>query len=124
MINPINLKKIEDIINSEGSILSIHRDPKNNFFISAKMENQEGMVYFDTNKSKLKKYLNSIITLNKLFELKTNYFLKTKKGLAVKTFISDDFKCNLIYGDFFFKSLPNDIRVQSIVNLLNKLKDE
>ena len=121
MINPINLKKIEDIINSEGSILSIHRDPKNNFFIRAKMENEEGMVYFDTNKSKLKKYLNSVITLNKLFELKTNYFLKTKTGSVIKTFIGEDFKCNLIYGEILYKSLPKEVRLKSKVNLLNKL---
>ena len=121
MINPVNLKKIEDIINSEGSIVSIHRDPKNNFFIGAKMDNEEGMVYFDTDKSKLKKYLNSVITLNKLFELKTNYFLKTKTGSVIKTFIGEDFKCNLIYGKILFKSLPNEIRVKSKVNLLNKL---
>lgn len=124
MINPINLKKIEDIINCEGPILSIHRDPKNNFFISAKMQNEEGMVYFDTNKIRFKKYLNSAITLNKLFELKTSFLLKTKTGSAIKTFIAEDFKCNLIFGDILFKSLSKEIRAQSIDNLLNKLEDE
>lgn len=104
------LKKKIDLINSEGSILSVHLDPKGNLIIKALISFSYEEVYFKVNLQDLKMYVSSFINLNDLYESRDSFFLITKKEHDIKTYISKNFECELFYGNLFYDEISESLK--------------
>jgi len=113
MINLRRLKKKIDLINSEGTILSILLDPKDNIVIMGLIENTLEEVYFNVNIGDIKMYVSSYITLNDLFHSRDCYFLKTKNAGEIKTYFSEDYKCELSFGNHFYDNISESLKPQN-----------
>lgn len=112
MINPLRLKKKIDLINSEGAILSILLDPKDNIIIMGLIEKTLEEVYFNVNIGDVKMYVSSYITLNDLFHSRDCYFLKTKNAGEIKTYLSKDYECELSFGNHFYDEISGSLKPQ------------
>ena len=72
------LKKIDDILNSEGTILGLYQFG-DEYILGSFLSNKSGMVYYSTNLETLKKYLTSEIILKQVY-LYNEDFIVTKKN--------------------------------------------
>ena len=113
MINPRRLKKKIDLINSEGAILSVLMDPKDNLIIMGLIEKTLEEVYFNVNIGDVNMYVSSYIKLNDLFESRGRFILKTKKAGKIKTYFSEDYKCELSFGIFFYDEISESLKPQN-----------
>ena len=67
MIENINsLKKVDDLINSEGSILGLYIR-EDNYYLGSYLTDKSGILYYSTNKIDLTDYINSKIKLIDLY---------------------------------------------------------
>ena len=110
MINPRRLKKKIDLINSEGAILSILLNPKNNIIIMGLIEKTLEEVYFNVNIGDVKMYVSSFITLNDLFHSRDCFFIKTKNDGEIKTYLSKDYECELSFGNNFYDEISESLK--------------
>ena len=54
-----NLSKVSDILNAEGSILSLFLDTENKLYLAGLLNDGSGTVYFEVTDYQLKGYLHS-----------------------------------------------------------------
>ena len=113
MINPRRLKKKIDLINSEGAILSILLDPKDNVIIMGLIEKTLEEVYFNVNTGDVNMYVSSYITLNDLFHSRVSFFVKTKKAGEIKTYLSKDYECELSFGNLYYDEISESLKPQN-----------
>lgn len=71
------LKKIEDILNSEGTILGLYQIGEE-YILGSFLSDNSGVVYYSTNLETLKKYLTSKINLKQVY-FNSEDFIVTKK---------------------------------------------
>lgn len=105
-----NLKKILDLINSEGTILGLHISQNKKYFIGSKSKDSLETIYFNVTDHELKMYVNGHITLHELYGFSDNYFIVTKTGDEEKTYIFDQYSCNLTFGDLCYDQINNDMK--------------
>ncbi|WP_323027545.1 hypothetical protein [Gelidibacter japonicus] len=110
MIDPRNLKKELDILNSEGTILGLYNDPKNNLFLGAFLKDGTGTVYFSVDIDSLKNYLQSKINLFDLYKTSDSFLIKHKFKKEVKTYLKEDFLDSLQCGTDFYKDIPESMK--------------
>lgn len=67
MINPKTLKKDFSILNSEGNILGLYTDNKNNYYFGSRLINNRGTIFYPVAKERFKNYVNSNILLRGVF---------------------------------------------------------
>ena len=84
------LKKIDDIISCEGSILSVYKY-NNKLYLASHLIDGSGVVFYSTNDESLLSYLHSKITLSDLYQLSNDIFVTRKFQKDSKLFLSDDF---------------------------------
>ena len=113
MINLQRLKKKIDLINSEGAILSILLDPKDNIVIMGLTKKTLEEVYFNVNVGDVNMYVSSYIKLNDLFHSRVNFLIKTKRAGELKTFFSKDYKCELSFGDNYYDEISESLKPQN-----------
>jgi hypothetical protein len=61
-----NLKKVDDILNSEGTILGLCKD-KDKFYLRSYLKDKTGMVYYSVEEQMLKRYFKNELTLCDVF---------------------------------------------------------
>ena len=113
MINLQRLKKKIDLINSEGAILSILLDPKDNIVIMGLIKKTLEEVYFNVTVGDVNMYVSSYIKLNDLFHSRVNFLIKTKSAGEIKTFFSKDYKCELSFGDNYYDEISESLKPQN-----------
>ena len=113
------LKKIDDIISCEGSILSVYKY-NNKLYLASHLIDGSGVVFYSTNDESLLSYLHSKITLSDLYQLSNDIFVTRKFQKDSKLFLSDDFSKLIQYGEFTLNQLNKDlINHDFIVKVIN-----
>ena len=113
------LKKIDDIISCEGSILSVYKYT-NKFYLASHLTDGTGVVFYSTNAHSLLSYVNSKITLSNLYQLSNDVFVTRKFQKNSKIYLSDDFSKLVQYGEFTLNQLnKNLINQDFILKIIN-----
>ena len=102
------LKKIDDIISCEGSILSLY-EYKDKLFLSSHLTDGTGLVFYSTNLESLSLYFDSKITLSELYQLSNDIFITRKYKKDSKLYLSDDFLLLIQYGNLLLEQLSKDL---------------
>lgn len=113
MIIEINdLKKITDLINSEGTILGLLKDKKSKLFLCSFLKNSEGTVYYSTTKKMLNDYLLGKLKTKELF-LKSNSFLVTVKNKnSSKVYIKESIAAEIQCSEIYYTELPKSMTIE------------
>ena len=111
------LKKIDDILNSEGTILGLYQI-SNEYILGSFLSDKSGMVYYSTNLETLKKYLKSEINLKQVY-VDSEDFIVTKKHRHEKVYYLKQDLTELIQcGDNLYFELSESMKNHKIVNQL------
>jgi len=114
MIDPRNLKKEGDILNSEGTILGLYLDRKGNLYLSSFLKDGTGIIYYTVDLVLLKDYLQSKITLIDLYKKSSSFLVKHKFRKEIKTYLKQDFIESLQCGNDNYKDIPESMKSKSI----------
>lgn len=102
------LKKINDIITCEGSILSVY-NYGDAFFLASFLIDGTGTVFYSTNHNSVMSYLNSEITLSQLFQLSKDVFVTRIYQKETTLFLSNDFHELIQFGKLFINQINKDM---------------
>jgi hypothetical protein len=102
------LKKIDDIISCEGSVLSLY-EYEDKLFLSSHLIDGTGLVFYSTNLESLSHYFDSKITLSELYQLSNDIFITRKYKKDSKLYLSDDFLLLIQYGNLLLEQLSKDL---------------
>ena len=114
MIDSRNLKKETDILNSEGTILGLYRDPKGNLYFGSLLKDGSGTVFYAVSENQLKDYLHSKMTLSSLYKESQSFLVKHKFRGEMKTYLKEDFVDSLQCGNDFYKNIPKSMKSKVI----------
>ena len=113
------LKKIDDIISCEGSILSVYKY-NNKLYLASHLTDGSGVVFYSTNDESILSYLHSKISLIELYQLSNDIFVTRKFQKETTLFLSQDFPELIQYGSIKFNQLNKDLINHSFVDKLKK----
>jgi hypothetical protein len=110
------LKKLGEIINSEGSILSLYRDTIDNvLYLKSFLSDGTGIIYYSTKDTLLGKYFDSEITLNDLYlqtdDDKVVFKSRRDESILVK---KDAFKDKIQCGKDKYNELPSGMKCERL----------
>jgi hypothetical protein len=114
MTDPRNLKKINDILNSEGCILGLYLDPKDNLYFGSYLKDGTGTIFYLVNEVQIKSYLKSKLTLMELYVESKSFLIKHKFRKEVKTYLKEDFLDSIQCGTDFYKDIPKSMKSEVI----------
>jgi hypothetical protein len=116
MINIKQLKKVRDIINAEGTILGLYKQPSGNFFLSSYLKDNSGEVFYATNQDLLKQYFTSKITLKQVYLNSDDFFVTRKFRNETASFIKEDLAELIQCGDQLFNEISSSMRNNELAN--------
>jgi hypothetical protein len=102
------LKKIDDIISCEGSVLSVY-NYGNYFFLASFLIDGTGTVFYSTNHDMVLSYLNSSITLSQLYQASDDIFVSRVYQRDTTLFLSNDFQELIQFGKLFLNEINKDM---------------
>ena len=110
MIDPGKLKKELDILNSEGTILGLYSDSKDNLFLGSLLKDGSGTVFYSVDLDLLRSFSQSKIILSDLYAMSKSFLIKHKFRREVKTYLKEDFSDSLQCGTKFYKDIPESMK--------------
>lgn len=110
MVEINQLKKVDDILNSEGTILGLYQHKSGNLFLSSYLKDRSGEIYYSTDKETLKKYFNSEMKLKQVYLESSDFLVTRKLGKETETFIKEDLTDLILCGDSLFSEISKDMR--------------
>jgi hypothetical protein len=110
MIDNINNhKKVDDLINSEGSILALYII-EDNYYLASYLTDKSGTLYYSTNKIDLTDYINSKIRLIDLYNKSEDFIVQRKFRSEIHSFLKEDMAQLIKFSDNFYKDIPDSMR--------------
>ncbi|MEN9547703.1 MAG: hypothetical protein RIR12_294 [Bacteroidota bacterium] len=109
MIDIKKIKKIDEIINAEGTILGLYNNG-NEFILGSYLNNNLGTVYYSVDFAMLKKYVTSQVTLRQLYLDSKDTIVIVKNRTNTDSFIKEDLADSLELGDNLFSEISSGIR--------------
>lgn len=112
------LKKIDDILNSEGTILGLYQ-MDNQLFLGSFLTDKTGMVYYSTNNKILKQYFNNEITLGQVYLDSKDFIVSRKFRNDTVTYLKQDLADQIQCGDKYYNELSAGMKNPNIQNQIN-----
>jgi phage anti-repressor protein len=103
------LKKVDDILNSEGTILGLYKID-DQILLGSFLKDHSGMVYYLTSIEILKKYFNSEIILEQVYLESEDFIVTRQYRKETVSFIKEDLVTNIQCGDKLFSQISNSMR--------------
>ena len=110
MIDIDKLKKELDILNSEGTILGLYSDSKDNLFLESFLKDGSGTIFYSVDKNSLQRYSQSKIILSDLYAKSKSFLIRHKFRREVKTYLKEDFSDLLQCGNKFYRDIPESMK--------------
>ena len=110
MINPKTLKKDFSILNSEGDILRLYIDNKNNYYFGSRLINNEGTIFYPVTEEQIKDYVNSNILLRDVFLQSDTDEVKILFKKAVKTALKQEYVDLIDSGNQLYFAFHSDLK--------------
>jgi hypothetical protein len=104
-----NLKKIDDLINSEGSILALYMSG-DKYYLGSYLTDKSGTIYYSTDKIDLTDYINSKIKLIDLYKRSEDFIVQRKFRSKQYSILKDDMAQLIKFNDNYFKDIPDSMR--------------
>ena len=114
MTDPRNLKKELDILNSEGCILGLYYDKKNNPHFGSILKEGSGTIFYSVSEIQIMDYLKSKLTLVELFANSKSFLIKHKFRNEIKTYLKEDFLDMIQCGKDLYKDIPNSMKSKEV----------
>jgi hypothetical protein len=113
IFNLDGLKKIGDLINSEGSILSLYLQG-DMYYLGSYLVDKTGTLYYSTSKKDLSEYINSQINLNELYLRSDDFIVQTKFRGKILSYLKSDMIGKIKCGELYYKDIPNNMRGENV----------
>ena len=107
------LKKVDDILNSEGTILGLYKI-ENDYLLGSFLKDHSGMVYYLTSLTALKKYLNSEIILKQVYLESEDFIVSRQYKKETVLFVKQDLVELIQFGDKLFSQIESSMRNDDI----------
>lgn len=114
------LKKIEDILNSEGSILGVYQIG-DKLYLGSYLTNKSGIVYYSIEKAVLKMYLNSVINLKNVYLASEDFIVTTKFRKETTSYIKEDLVDFIQFSELLYSEIPDSLKNKMIVEIIENL---
>jgi hypothetical protein len=118
IVNIHKLIKIADILNSEGSILTLYEIDKQ-LYLGLLLSGYPGMIYFSTDRKNLKKYVNSEINLQQVYLNSDDFFITRKLNHKTALFLKNDFLDLLLCGNKLYSDIEKSMKNYQMEMLLS-----
>ena len=105
-----NLKRVFDIINAEGPILTLYKGSGNRLLLSSYLADGSGTVYYGTVKSLLGQFARSEITVEQLYTSSDDFLVKQINPEGEFTCLKEEFSGKLQNGESFFGQIYDDMK--------------
>lgn len=106
-----NLKRQYDILNSEGSILSLYIDSKNHdLYLSSFLHGTNGNVFYRTTEEQLKEFIRSELTIIQLFHKSTDIIVTRIFRNLEEKLLKDQFNFSFFEGDKHYRDFSSDCK--------------
>ncbi len=105
---PLSVKKQFEIINLEGTVLALYSDANDpeKLYLSSFLKGP-GEVYYATSRNLLKRFLDSEITINELFQLSESEFVRVTARNNSQSFLKSSFNAEIFVGDKYYRYFPD-----------------
>jgi hypothetical protein len=113
MVEVEKLKKLTDILNSEGTILGLYQID-NELFLGSFLTDKTGMVYYSTNKKALNRYLNNEITLGQVYLESEDFIVSRNFRNDTVTYLKQDLAEKIQCSDKYYNELSNELKNPNI----------
>jgi len=118
MIEINKLKKIADILNSEGTILGLYQLHKQ-LFLGSFLSDKTGMVYYLTTRESLNQYLNGEKTLGQVYLDSEDFIVSRKFRDETVAYLKQDLADLIQCGDKYYYELSDGLKTPNIQNQIN-----
>lgn len=118
MIQVKKLKKLTDILNSEGTILGLYQID-NELFLGSFLTDKTGMVYYSTNKEILNHYVNGEITLSQVYLDSEDFIVSRKFRNDTVAYLKQDLADKIQCGDKYYNELSDGMKNPNIQDQIN-----
>lgn len=116
MISDIRrLKKIDDILNSEGTVLGLFQIDEQ-FFLGSFLKDHSGMVYYSVSRDLLKSYFDSKLKLRQVYLASEDIIVTRKCRNEIESFLKNDFAEMLQCGDQYYHEIGESMRNDNLAN--------
>lgn len=120
IININKLIKIDDILNSEGSILGLYRI-NNDLYLGSYLSNKSGVAYYSIEKTVLKMYLNSVLNLKNVYLASDDFIVTTKFRKETTTYIKEDLVDLILFSELLYSEISDSLKNKMIFEIIEKL---
>jgi len=111
-----NLKKIDDILNSEGTILGLHQH-RDQLYLSSYLKDESGTVYYSVDALILVRYFKSELKLREVFLASEDVVVPRKSSQATNYLVKAGLTELISCGDRLFSENSEGIKSHRIANL-------
>jgi len=116
--NVRDLKKIDDILNCEGTILGLHKDKaKDKLCLSSFLRDGSGTVYYSVNERTLAKYLNNELRLREVYMASEDTFVLRNSPIEAVYFFKEYLTELITCGERLFQENSDEIKNDMLVEL-------
>ena len=112
------LKKIDDILNSEGSILGLYQF-NNQLYLGSYMSDKTGVVYYLTTKEILNQYLNSEMSLRQVYIYSEDFIVSSNFRNDSVEYLKQDLADKIQFSNNYYNELSDGLKNPNIKNLVN-----
>jgi len=104
------MKKVLEILNSEGPILALFEKQQGEYVLGSFLEDGSGTLYYGITIEMLRRYIKSEVTLNDIFDLSEDFIVELKGRKQKALFIKEDFKGRLQRGSSYYKDIGDGMK--------------
>jgi virulence-associated protein VapD len=108
-----------DLINSEGSILRLYKDEIGFLYLSSRLNDGSGYIYFKINEE-ITPYVYSKKTLAEAYDDCESFVVQHKFKSDVSLYVKEDFRDKLTYAHIYYKDVPDDLKPEGLTNKMLK----
>lgn len=114
-----NLKKVVDVLNSEGTILGLYK-LNDEWYLASHLQGVDGNVYYTVQRDRFYDYLNGELTLRELYLESEDLIVTMKRREGNVSCPKEDLAGNINCGDSYYPTLSSGLKNMDIGSILAK----
>lgn len=103
------IEKLDDLINSEGTILGLYKY-NNQYYLGSYLSDSSGTLYYSVSKKDLQRYIDSKIKLKELYLLSEDFIVIRKYRSDYKYYLQKDMIELITFSEMYFNEIDVSMR--------------